>query len=135
MFPEKWYFKNVHFGILMHVWSWNIYCRLLRRKHEQLFDRIINFTLFGRVEVLNLCVRKCALIFNSMSLQWVFHYYSAKWVLYTIKKPVIRLLETLNVLTFFRTHKMAWYKCQKKIVKRKFGKNWRQKIQQLAFLL
>ena len=46
----------VHFGNLIHVLSWNIYFRLLRRKHtenQQLFDRIIDITLFDGVEGLD----------------------------------------------------------------------------------
>jgi len=59
----NWYFqrnvisKIVHFGILIHVLTWNIDSRLLRKKtwteNQQLFDRIIDVTLFDGVEGLD----------------------------------------------------------------------------------
>ena len=49
--------KIVNFGILIHVLSWIIYFRLLRKEtqteNQQLFDGIIDFTSFDRVEGLN----------------------------------------------------------------------------------
>ena len=53
VFPEKWYSKIVHFVILIHVLSWNIY--FTEKKHQQLFDRKIEVTLFDGVEVLDSC--------------------------------------------------------------------------------
>ena len=49
--------KIVHFGILIHILSWNIYFRLLRKKtwteNQQLFDGMIDIKLFDGVEVLD----------------------------------------------------------------------------------
>ena len=49
--------KIVNFGILIHVLSWIIYFRLLRKEtqteNQQLFDGIIDVTSFDRVEGLN----------------------------------------------------------------------------------
>ena len=41
MFPEKLYFKIVHFGILINVLSWNIYFRLLRKNKTNWKSTII----------------------------------------------------------------------------------------------
>ena len=57
VFPEKQHFKNIHFGILIYVLSCNTYFRLLRKKtrteNKQLFDDIIDITLFDGVEGLD----------------------------------------------------------------------------------
>ena len=49
--------KIVNFSILIHVLSWIIYFRLLRKEtqteNQQLFDGIIDVTSFDRVEGLN----------------------------------------------------------------------------------
>ena len=49
--------KILHFDILIHVLSWNIYFRLLRKnprtESQQLFDGIIDVTLFDGVEGLD----------------------------------------------------------------------------------
>ena len=49
--------KLVHFVILSHILSWNIHSTLLRKKtkteNQQLFDGIIDVTLFDGVEGLD----------------------------------------------------------------------------------
>ena len=56
--------KIVHFGILIHVLSWNIYFRFVRKnkqtENQQLFDWIIDVTLFDGVEGLDYVICTCA---------------------------------------------------------------------------
>ena len=63
MKQKHWFFqrnytsKIVHFGVLIHILSWNIHFRLLRKIHELKINKyligIIDVTLFDGVEGLD----------------------------------------------------------------------------------
>ena len=57
VFPENWYSKLVHFGILIQVMSWNIILDYWEKKtqteNQHFFEGIIEVTIFDGIEGLD----------------------------------------------------------------------------------